>query len=329
MAARHVITGGSGFLGLRLRARLAARGEPVVNFDLVGQSALASEVYVSGDVRRPDDLAAVGFRPDDIVYHLAARQFHGDVPPRRTRLEGFMDVNLGGTRQLLEAMRRGGARRLVFFSTDMTYGIPDQTPVAETHRQSPLGPYGASKLAAERAIIQARQDWGLAATLLRPRLIAGKGRLGVLAKLFRLIELNAPVPMIGGGHNRYQMVAVEDCVTAALRASEAGFPSGPFNLGSADAPQVRDLLKRLIRRAGSRSWLLPTPAWAVKLALTSLDVLGRPLLYPEQFLIADKDYVLSTRRAEAELGWSPTATDGDILFAAYDDYLRQGSTDSR
>jgi dTDP-glucose 4,6-dehydratase len=247
---RHVITGGSGFTGKRLIEAVAARGEEAVVFDLVapGRGAEDKVSFVQGDIRNADDVARVGLKPGDVVHHLAARQFHGEVP-KTGRDAWFADVNVEGTRVVLEAMAKGGADRLVFFSTDMTYGVPSQTPVPAGHAQAPIGPYGRSKLAAEKLLLAAVAEKDLRATIFRPRLISGAGRLGVLAKLFKLVQIGAPVPMIGSGRNRYQMIAVDDCAAAALRAADLGCPTGPFNLGSDNPPTVRELLTELIRRA--------------------------------------------------------------------------------
>jgi len=312
---RHVITGGSGFVGARLAATLAARGERVVIFDMV-PPASTSGAFIPGDVREDDNFRKLDLNANDVVYHLAARQFHGIVP-KTDRDAWFADVNVVGTRNLLAAMARGGARRLVFFSTDMTYGRPTCSPVPTTHPQVPLGPYGRSKLAAERLIREAMERQALSASIFRPRLIAGAGRLGIFAKLFGLIGRNLPVPMIGSGANRYQMIAVEDCVSAALRAVEKGLPPGPFNLGSDAPPTVRMLLGEVIQRAGSRSVLLPTPATVVQRVLAALDRVGLTLLYPEQFAIANLDYLLDTTQTRQTLGWVPARRDGDIVFDAY------------
>lgn len=225
-------------------------------------------------------------------------------------------------------MSARGAYQLVFFSTDMTYGYPQSSPVLPNHPQVPIGPYGRSKLAAEQLIIAAGADFGLKATIFRPRLIAGAGRLGVLAKLFRLVAWHLPVPMIGSGRNRYQMIAVEDCVTAAMRAVDCGLPAGPFNLGSAAPPTVRELLGDLIARAGSQSLLVPTPAAAVQSTLGLLDRAGLTLLYPEQFAIADSDYTLDTQSTTAALDWSPERRDQDIIFDAFQHFRQtpDGST---
>lgn len=322
---RHVITGGSGFTGTYLARALIARGERPIIADIVEPASLEGTAeFIPCDVRQPEDLKKLNLGKDDVVYHLAARQFHLKVP-HRGRDDWFADLNTRGTRCLLEAMRAGFAKRMIFFSTDMTYGVPDQTPISESHAQRPIGPYGKSKLAAEQLINQAHLDFGLHATIFRPRLISGTGRLGVLSKLFRLIKLGLPVPMIGSGKNRYQMVSVEDCVTAALKAVSLGCPPGPFNLGSSNPPTVRELLERVITRVGSRSIVIPTPALVMQPLLSVLDQLGLTLLYPEQFVIANLDYVLDTGNARKVLAWTAEKGDIEILYEAYLGFL--GSDD--
>lgn len=316
MTTRHVVTGGSGFVGRRLATALRAAGERVVVFDLE-EPQVAVDEFVPGDIRDPAALRGLRLGRNDVVHHLAARQFQGGVPASRHRDAWFADVNVTGTRLLLDAMAAGGTNRLVFFSTDMTYGRVDSSPVSPDHHQSPIGSYGRSKLAAERLIAAAVADGAMRATVFRPRLIAGAGRLGILAKLFRLIDLGLPVPMIGSGRNRYQMIAVEDCVAAALRAVERGLPVEPLNLGSHAPPTVRELLGQLIRRIGSRSILIPTPAGLMQATLSLLDRAQLTLLYPEQFAIADVDYVLDTERTRHVLGWAPSRGDSDILFDAF------------
>jgi dTDP-glucose 4,6-dehydratase len=326
---RHVITGGSGFLGQRLALLLAAKGADTVLFDIADppdQNGRRTGAFVKGDVTSPIDLDRLGLKPGDVVHHLAARQF-GDVVPWRRRYDWFFAVNLVGTREVIAAMIRAGVDRMVYFSTDMTYGLPRMMPVPPYHAQQPLGPYGASKLAAEGLIKQAGKE-GVNATIFRPRLITGPGRLGIFSKLFRLIRRSLPVPLIGSGANRYQMVSVDDCAHAAVRAVELGCPTGPFNLGSANPPTARELLMSIIRHANSRSVLIPTPASVVKGTLWTLDALGLVLMYPEQFLIADADILLDTRETKRVLGWEPAYDDTSSMIAAYRAFCASIGVDS-
>jgi nucleoside-diphosphate-sugar epimerase len=315
---RHIITGGSGFTAGALARLLAERKEEVILFDLLPPKNVYGETvrFIQGDVTRAEDLRRLGLRAGDAVYHLATRQFAG-VPTANRNL-WFDEVNVAGATAVVAAMQSGGADKLVFFSTDMTYGLPRVVPVPPDHPQEPLGPYGRSKKAAEHII---RKVAGIRATIFRPRFITGSGRLGILGHLFKLISAGFPVPMIGSGHNRYQMVGVIDCARAALLAAEAGCPPGPFNLGSAEPPTTRDLLLAIIRHAGSHSPLLPTPASAVKAMLAMLDRIGLTLLYPEQFRIADADMVLDTTSTRDELGWRPEHDDIEMMRRAYDAFV--------
>lgn len=313
----HVVLGAAGFTGRQLVKQLVELGEEVIASDLRPRPADTPHgvPWFVADLCQPESVAGLPLSADDTVYHLAARQYHLAVP-RTRRDEWFAEVNVGGTNNLLRHMSGCQCRRLVYFSTDMVYGPPKTSPVTTRHSLNPAGPYGRSKKQSEELCRQFRQD-GMAISIMRPRLIVGPGRLGILEKLFALIRRGLPVPLIGSGRNRYQMVSVHDCVAAAILAVRAGLPNREFNLGSADPPRVRDLLAELIERVGSRSVLLPSPASAVKATLALLDKLGLTLLYPDQFAIADAEYVLDISETRDVLGWAPQYRDADMLADAY------------
>lgn len=319
----HVVFGAAGFTGLKLVQRLVEEGQEVVASDLLAQPAeLPPGVrWITADLCAPDSLAQVPLSADDTVYNLAARQYHLAVP-RKGRDEWFAEVNVGGTANLLQQMAASGCSRLVYFSTDMVYGPPQQSPVTTRHPLNPAGPYGRSKKKSEELCRDYRQQ-GMSITIMRPRLIVGPGRLGILEKLFALIRRGVPVPLIGSGNNRYQMVSVHDCVSAAVLATKAGLPNREFNLGSDDPPRVKELLGELIKRVGSKSFLVPTPAGAVKATLALMDKLGLTLLYPDQFAIADAEYIVDISETREILGWAPQYRDPDMLADAYRIYIER------
>ncbi|MCO6504406.1 MAG: NAD(P)-dependent oxidoreductase [Snodgrassella sp.] len=317
---RHIITGGSGFTGQILARKLLEAGNEVVNFDLknyTDKELDKKSQYVYGDIRSREDIKKLNLRADDVVYHLAARQF-ADAVPKRNRDDWFFEVNVNGTRNILQEMVENDVTRMVFFSTDMTYGMASTCPVSTDHPQNPLGPYGRSKVEAEK-LIRGYQD--LNATIFRPRLITGAGRLGVLGKLFRLIALNLPVPMIGNGMNHYQMVSVEDCVSAAMLAWQKDFPRETYNLGSFQPPTTKELLQAVIKHGCSKSFVVPVPSGLIKPVLSGLDKIGLTLLYPEQFAIADQNILLDCNKTIQELGWAPSCSDIDAMCAAYDNFM--------
>ncbi|MGN6095471.1 MAG: NAD-dependent epimerase/dehydratase family protein [Bosea sp. (in: a-proteobacteria)] len=317
---KHVIIGGDGFVGSHLAADLAALGEAVLVADIrkSDHAHYATVPFHKIDVTKADSVGSLPLAPEDVVYNLSAKML-SPIVTRAERHDFFWPVNYHGTQNILSWMEKNGADRLVHFTTDMIYGHSVTVPQDETHPAHPLGEYGESKLATERLAEEYRAK-GFKIPIFRPRLIIGPGRLGILVKLFRLIDLNLPVPMIGGGNNPYQFISVFDCASACIAAWKAGFPNEAYNLGSDDPPPVRKLLGDLIRHAGSKSILLPTPASLVKLTLDALDAVNMPIMDPEQYKIADEVCILDTSKAKRELGWRPQHRDEDMLLAAYTEY---------
>ena len=317
---KHIIIGGDGFVGSHLAADLAEMGEDVLVCDIQKSAHphYAEVPFERVDVTDPASVESIALAPDDLVYNLSAKML-SPIVTRKERYDFFWPVNYHGTQNILRWMEKNGATRLVHFTTDMIYGHTVVYPMTEDHPVAPLGEYGLSKLKTEHLAAEWRQR-GMNITLFRPRLIIGPGRLGILEKLFKLIDMNLPVPMIGSGKNPYQFISVFDCADAARAAFNAGVPNEAYNLGSLNPPPVRKLLGDLIRHAGSKSLLLPTPGWAVKRTLDLLDFLNMPIMDPEQYLIADEMCVLDVSKGERQLGWVPQYRDEDMLIAAYSEY---------
>ncbi|MEO9613081.1 MAG: NAD(P)-dependent oxidoreductase [Nitratireductor sp.] len=317
---RHVIFGGDGFVGRHLAPKLLAEGQEVIVADIVRSELphYGQAHFIHCDVTDKASVAAVGLKADDMVYNLSAKML-SPIQVRAKRHDFFWPVNYHGTENIIQEMDVRGCGRLVHFTTDMIYGHTFVWPQTEDHPANPLGEYGLSKLKTEELAAEWRTR-GMKISLFRPRLIIGPGRLGILEKLFKLVDLNLPVPMIGSGKNPYQFISVFDCAEAARLGWKAGVPNEAYNLGSLNPPPVRKLLGDLVRHAGSKSFLLPTPGWAVKRTLDFLDLINLPLMDPEQYLIADEMCVLDVSKGERELGWVPAYNDGDMLIAAYDEY---------
>ena len=317
---KHVIFGGDGFVGRHLAEKLVADGEDVVVADIVKSDlphyAVARHIHT--DVTDPAAVRAVPMQAGDQIYNLSAKML-SPIQVRAKRHDFFFPVNYFGTKHIMEAMDAVGATKLVHFTTDMIYGHTKIFPMTEEHPVEPLGEYGLSKWKTEELAGEWRGR-GLDISLFRPRLIIGPGRLGILEKLFKLIDANLPVPMIGSGKNPYQFISVFDCAEAARLAWKAGTPNEAYNLGSLNPPPVKKLLGDLVKHAGSKSILLPTPGWAVKKTLDFLDMLNMPLMDPEQYLIADENCVLDVGKGARQLGWVPNYRDEDMLIAAYREY---------
>jgi UDP-glucose 4-epimerase len=167
--AQLLITGGAGFIGSHSCLVLLEAGHNLVvldNFDnsspeslkrvleLAGPSAAGRLRVVEGDIRSAADLerafeAAPAGQPITAVVHFAGLKAVGESVREPLR---YWDVNLCGSRQLLEAMQAHGCRSLVFSSSCTVYGLPKQTPISESAAIQPINPYGHSKAAVERLL---------------------------------------------------------------------------------------------------------------------------------------------------------------------------------
>lgn len=164
--AQLLITGGAGFIGSHSCLVLLEAGHNLVvldNFDnsspeslkrvleLAGASAAGRLQVVVGDIRCAADLerAFAAGRPITAVIHFAGLKAVGESVQEPLR---YWDVNLNGTRQLLEAMQTHGCRSLVFSSSCTVYGLPKQTPINELADIQPINPYGHSKAAVEQLL---------------------------------------------------------------------------------------------------------------------------------------------------------------------------------
>jgi dTDP-glucose 4,6-dehydratase len=301
-----VVTGGAGFLGLEVVRQLRAAGcrdVRVVDLNPYPGEPVAGIASTVADIRHGEMQRA--FDGAKTVLHLAACQYHTPLASSTYDLP-FFPVNVDGTRRVLDAAQRGGAERLVFVSTNMVYGLPQQLPLGEGHVRNPFGPYGKSKLEAEK-LVEAAHGRGLDTAIVRPGLIVGPGRIGVVARVFDWILADKPIWLIGNGRNHYELVASEDVASLVLHAgAKRGF--GAYNCGAKAVPTMREWIGEVIAKARSRSRIVPVPGGPVKAALRALEAAHVSPLRKDQYLIADVDYYLDTTAAQQRLGWQPKWT---------------------
>ena len=207
---RIAVTGGAGFIGRPLTARLRADGHEVS----------ASDLKPGEDVSALDlrDRAGVhawisGSKPDVVV---ASGAISGPmVAPDDPEL--VIDANVGGTLNILEGMRRAGSRRLVFISSIAVYAARgDLAPVPEEARLGAIDPYSASKIAGEALVDAYAARFGIAATTLRLSTVYGPRRIvpDLVGRLVRSAREGHLVEVSGQRANMRQYIHVDDAVEA-------------------------------------------------------------------------------------------------------------------
>lgn len=318
MSKSFLITGGSGFLGCHLAAELLRRGNEIRVLDPVpcDEPGIKDQVeYIKGDVRNIEALQKA-MNGVDVVIHAAA------ALPLASSDEIF-STNVAGTRHVFKVAHETGIPRVVFISSTAVYGVPTKHPILEDDPKIGVGPYGHSKILAEKIVHTFRQK-GMVTPIIRPKTFIGTGRLGVFQILFDWVRRGARIPIIGKGRNRYQLLDVADLVDAILLAAE-GPPESindDFNVGAKRFETVAEDVAALCAAAGSGSRVLATPARPVKMALRILEKLRLSPLYQWVYDTADKDSFVSTERIEKKLGWQPKYSNAETLIRSFTWYQK-------
>ncbi len=308
---KHLVTGGSGFLGNLIARRLLAAGDQVRILDLWEDPSRPPAIeFVHGDVCDP---AGVSKALDgiDIVHHNAA------LVPLTKSGKDFARVNSEGSRIVAE-QAAGRVRAFIHMSTSAVYSAPDCPITAETPCR-PVEPYGRAKLAGELAVREVCDKRGTALIVIRPRTILGTGRLGIFQILFDWIASRQNIFVVGDGNSKFQFVHADDLIDFYMLALRLGKP-GVYNVGTDRFGTMREALENLVRYAGSTSRVRSLPVGLTIQALRMLDMVGLSPLAPYHYLTYHRAFYFDVGPL-LELGWKPRYSNDDMFKESYDWFL--------
>ncbi len=318
-----LITGGSGFLGLHLAHYLTKKKHTIVLLDI---SDFDKKEYPKGckfikaDIRNKKLVNSVT-RNIDVIIHAAAA-----LPLWKT--EDIFDINVNGTRSVLDSAYQNKIKRFIYISSTAVYGVPKKHPIYEDDGLVGVGAYGQSKIEAEQLCEEYRKkEMGI--TIIRPKTFIGTHRLGVFEILFDWIKDGKKIPVIGNGNNRYQLLDVDDLVEAIYRfiiLKDLRKANNTFNIGAEKFSTVKKDLQELFdyayqRKKIKKSSLISTPAFLIKKALWVFEKLELSPLYQWVYGTADKDSYVSIRRLVNTLHWRPKYSNAQALIKSYQWYV--------
>ena len=301
---RVLVTGGAGYIGSTAVDILLSQGYEISVLDdcSTGHAdAIPAGIdFIQGSILEPNQVAEA-LSDCDAVMHFAGKSLVGESVKEP---DLYRQVNVAGTRVLLDEMHKAGVKKLVFSSSAATYGEPKQVPITETAQTSPTNPYGETKLEVDQMISAEAISRGISAISLRYFNVAGahhssRGWLAerhnpethLIPNILRSTKDN-PVEIYGtdwptkDGTCVRDYVHVVDLIEAHIKALNSLKPHTHeiYNLGSGDGYSVRVVLAAASKAAG---YEIPTTEAPRRT--------GDPAV-----LIAD------ISKAREKLGWSPT-----------------------
>lgn len=314
---KALITGGAGFVGSHLAARLMGEGWRVTVIDNLsyGRKAFLAPLlnkpgffFVQGDLLQPAVLRRVLNASYDTVFHLAA---NSDIPKGARNPRWDFDQETVVTFHVLEAMRNARVKKMVFASTSAVYGETFLKPIREEYGPlCPISFYGAGKLACEGLISAFVHNFGFQAWVFRFGNVIGEHAThGAMFDFVRRLRNDPRVlPVLGDGKQAKPYLYVEDCVDGMLFGRKTcRAPLNLLNLTPSGATTVRHIAEWTIQSmglrhsrmrfsGGDRGWRGDVPQ--VRLDGSKLKKLG---WVPR--LSSDDAVKLGIRRHLEELGW--------------------------
>lgn len=303
---RIVVTGGAGFVGSNIVRRLLAGNASVTVLD---------DFYTGREQNLPDNqkglkivrgsvtdfpLVKEVVKDATVVIHEAARNI---IVSTKNPKEDY-EVNIGGTLNLLLAMRESSLKRMVYASSASIYGNPRYLPINEDDGVNTLSPYSVSKLAGENYCKAFYESYGVSTAVVRYSNVYGPGQhpenpyCGVVGKFFTDAVSGKPLRIHGDGEQTRDYTYVDDVVDATLLAALSPKAEGQiYNVGTGRETSVNQLAKIILATVGKD-------------------------LVPEHVDRRDIDNirrrVVNIEKIRRELRWSPSVTIEEGLRRTYE-----------
>lgn len=326
--SKILITGGAGYIGSQTNYWLLDQGYETVVFDNLvyghEQNVPSNSTFIKGDLANISDIQAV-FRDHDIVgvIHFAAYAYVGESV---TNPQKYYQNNVVGTLNLLNAMVEAEVKHIVFSSTCATYGIPESIPITEKEKQSPINPYGFTKLVVEHILRDYHHAYGLKSIALRyfnacgadPKLRTGEAHnpeTHLIPLIFKAIDSGNPIKIFGNDYNTPDGTCIRDYIhtldlasahqTALDKLIKGELSCDQINLGTGNGFSVLEVIQ------------------------TVEDITGK--IVPQVIVerrVGDPDMLVADNaKARRVLGWYPTHSSlENIIETAWNWYQKNQQT---
>jgi nucleoside-diphosphate-sugar epimerase len=321
-----LVTGGTGFTGAALILRLLSEGHAVRSLDyqkgiLWEKLEKAGAELITGSITDADlvDKCTSGV---DFVFHLAAAFRELGVPDKY-----YFDVNVNGTRNVLEAAKKHGVQKVVYCSTQGVHGHVKNPPGDENSPVAPEDYYQQTKYEGE-LVVQEFLKSGMNATIIRPTAIYGPGDPGRFLMIFKWAK-KGYFPMFGNGRTFYHPVYIDNLVDAFLLTMEPDKGKGEtFIIADELYLPIEDLVSRTGKAMGKEIRIVHMPIIPLIVAGHVCEKVCKPLGIAPPIFPRRVDWYRQVRafridKAKRELGYQPAVSIDEGLRRTAQWYLAE------
>jgi len=304
-----LVTGGTGFTGKALVKRLLEQGHQVVALDYreglktEELRAWGAEVVIGSVTDK--DVVRRCVQGVEVVHHLAAAFRELDVPNSYYR-----EVNVEGTRNVLEAAGAAGVRRFIYCSTCGVHGNVDNPPGDENAPINAADYYQQTKYDAEPVVLEHHRK-GLTSVILRPAAIYGPGDPERFYMIFKRVA-GGRFPMFGSGKTLYHPLYIDHLVDAFLLAQEEGKGDGEaYLIADEEYVEIEDLVRRTAKALGVQVRIPHYPLWPLIIAGHVCEKVCKPFhikppIFPRRVDWYRQNRAFDISKARRDLGYAPT-----------------------
>ena len=322
-----LVTGGTGFTGKALVKRLLDEGHQVVALDY-------KEGVKTQELRDWGATVVIGSVADkavvdqctegvDVVQHLAAAFRELDVPNTY-----YDEINIGGTRNCLEAAEKYGVKKFIYCSTCGVHGNVDHPPADESAPINAADYYQQTKYQAE-PLVKEFSDKGMKTTIIRPAAIYGPGDPERFFMIFRRVAKGA-FPMFGSGKTFYHPLFVENLVDAHMLAmDEEKGTGGTYLIADEQYITIKELVKAVGRAMNVDVKIPHYPIMPLIIAGHFFEKVCKPFritppIFPRRVDWYRQNRAFSIEAAKRDLGYKPKVGLDEGLKRTYEWYKSEG-----
>lgn len=321
------VSGGTGFTGAALTARLLDEGhsvnildnKPGLRADELRERGASITIGSVTDRKLIEESACDA----EIYFHLAAAFRELNVPRSY-----YHEVNVGGTQNVLEVAWENGAEKFIYCSTCGVHGNIANPPAGESSPIQPADYYQQTKYEAEPLVLDYHEK-GMNSVILRPAGIFGPGDPERFFMIFKRVA-SGRFPMLGDGKTLYHSLYIDNLTQAFMQAMKPGVGDGQaFLIADRDYVEIEELVRKVARAMGVDVHIPHYPVWPVVAAGHIFEFICTPLritppIFPRRVDWFRQDRAFKVDKAIEELRYRPNIDLDEGLRRTYEWYIEEG-----